>query len=95
MIKNIKKITGISLMSLGSFYSYDKYNKYKHENNIDDNEYDIGVIGGGIVGLATARQLKINYPNKKMILLEKKHCKKFKKMELSKKLEEYYLMESL
>jgi 2-hydroxyglutarate dehydrogenase len=71
MIKNIKKITGISLMSLGSFYSYDKYNKYKHENNIDDNEYDIGVIGGGIVGLATARQLKINYPNKKMILLEK------------------------
>ena len=33
--------------------------------------YDVTIIGGGIVGLATAMQLKKNSPNLKVVLLEK------------------------
>ncbi len=33
--------------------------------------YDIGIIGGGIVGLATAMQLKKSHPHLKIILFEK------------------------
>lgn len=36
-----------------------------HEN------YDICIVGGGIVGLSTAWQLQQNYPNKKVLLIEK------------------------
>ncbi|VDK82450.1 unnamed protein product [Litomosoides sigmodontis] len=34
-------------------------------------EFDIAVVGGGIVGCATARQLKIKNPQLKIVLLEK------------------------
>lgn len=33
--------------------------------------YDITIVGGGIVGLATAYKLNIKYPNKKILVLEK------------------------
>ncbi|PCJ62379.1 MAG: L-2-hydroxyglutarate oxidase [Planctomycetota bacterium] len=33
--------------------------------------YDLTIIGGGILGLATAREFLIKYPNLKLILLEK------------------------
>lgn len=33
--------------------------------------YDIAVVGGGIVGLATARDLLLRHPNLKLVLLEK------------------------
>ena len=33
--------------------------------------YDLAFVGGGIVGLATARSLKLQYPKLKMIVLEK------------------------
>ena len=36
-------------------------------------KYDISVIGGGIVGLATAYKLQINYPNLNIVVLEKEN----------------------
>ena len=33
--------------------------------------YDIGIIGGGIVGLATAMELLTRYPALKIVVLEK------------------------
>ena len=33
--------------------------------------YDIAIVGGGIIGLATARQLITHYPNLKFCVLEK------------------------
>jgi len=33
--------------------------------------YDFSIVGGGIVGLATAYKLQINYPNLKILVLEK------------------------
>ncbi len=36
-----------------------------------ENEYDIAIVGGGIVGLATAFELQKKYPNLKLIILEK------------------------
>lgn len=33
--------------------------------------YDTMVIGGGIVGLATAREILLRYPEKKIAVLEK------------------------
>jgi len=35
--------------------------------------YDIAVIGTGIVGLATARELIIRYPNLKFIVVDKEN----------------------
>ncbi|KAK6039188.1 hypothetical protein COOONC_23306 [Cooperia oncophora] len=36
-------------------------------------KFDIAVVGGGIVGSATARQLKMEYPQLKICLLEKEN----------------------
>ncbi|MEI6489415.1 MAG: L-2-hydroxyglutarate oxidase [Bacteroidota bacterium] len=38
---------------------------------METNKYDIIVVGGGIVGLATAYKLNVKYPNLKVLLLEK------------------------
>jgi 2-hydroxyglutarate dehydrogenase len=43
--------------------------------------YDIAIVGGGIIGLATARQLITTYPNLKLCVLEKE-----------KELCEYYII---
>lgn len=37
------------------------------------NEYDMVIVGGGIVGTATARELKERYPNLKVAVLEKEN----------------------
>ena len=37
-------------------------------------KYDIGIIGGGIVGAATLYKLQNKYPNLKIILIEKEKC---------------------
>ncbi len=37
----------------------------------EDDIYDVCIVGGGIIGCATAMQLKQKYPNMKMILVEK------------------------
>ena len=36
-----------------------------------NNNYDIIIVGGGIVGLASAYKLNLKYPNKKILVLEK------------------------
>src|SRR5438552_15639421 len=38
-----------------------------------EREYDIVIIGGGIVGLATAMELLTRYPALKLAILEKEH----------------------
>ena len=38
---------------------------------MDDNKFDIGIIGGGIVGLATALALKSQFPQHSLAILEK------------------------
>ena len=37
----------------------------------DKGYYDLVIVGGGIVGLATARELALRYPGMKLALLEK------------------------
>jgi L-2-hydroxyglutarate oxidase LhgO len=36
-----------------------------------DNSFDIIIVGGGIVGLASAYKINLKYPNKKILVLEK------------------------
>src|SRR6202007_1107920 len=38
---------------------------------VENNQYDIIIVGGGIVGLASAYKLNIKYPSKKILVLEK------------------------
>jgi hypothetical protein len=33
--------------------------------------YDVAIVGGGIVGLATAREILGRFPNKRVVVLEK------------------------
>ncbi|XP_019864272.1 PREDICTED: L-2-hydroxyglutarate dehydrogenase, mitochondrial-like [Amphimedon queenslandica] len=44
---------------------------YKCTMSSYESNYDIMVIGGGIVGLATAREILLRYPEKKIAVLEK------------------------
>lgn len=39
----------------------------------DRKEYDIVVVGAGIVGLATAREMSLRYPNLKFAVIDKEH----------------------
>ncbi|HSH65935.1 MAG TPA: L-2-hydroxyglutarate oxidase [Bacteroidia bacterium] len=38
---------------------------------MENNEFDVIVIGGGIVGLASAYKINVKYPDKKILVLEK------------------------
>ena len=37
-------------------------------------KYDIAIVGGGIVGLATARELALRHPSLRIALLEKENA---------------------
>ncbi|NNE35384.1 MAG: FAD-dependent oxidoreductase, partial [Rhodothermales bacterium] len=36
-------------------------------------KYDVAIVGGGIVGLATAYQLSRHFPDKRIVVLEKEN----------------------
>jgi L-2-hydroxyglutarate oxidase LhgO len=38
---------------------------------VENNQFDIIIVGGGIVGLAAAYKINLRYPNKKILVLEK------------------------
>ena len=40
-------------------------------------QVDVVVVGGGIVGLATARELLVQYPKLSVALFEKVRCSRF------------------
>eukprot|EP00026_Physarum_polycephalum_P000782 Phypoly_transcript_00783.p1 GENE.Phypoly_transcript_00783~~Phypoly_transcript_00783.p1 ORF type:complete len:474 (+),score=57.43 Phypoly_transcript_00783:121-1542(+) len=40
-------------------------------SNVTRDMYDVAIVGGGIVGLATAREVLRRYPNKTVVVLEK------------------------
>ena len=42
-------------------------------NSSEGNHYDLVVVGGGIVGLATAREVATRYPNMKIAVAEKEN----------------------
>lgn len=42
-----------------------------HAGLLDPRVYDVAIVGGGIVGLATAREIRKKWPKKSIILLEK------------------------
>ena len=46
------------------------YRYIKHVHSFSQN-YDICIVGGGIVGLGTARALNMKYPDMKIVVLEK------------------------
>src|SRR5258706_14307045 len=49
-------------------------NKVDREgSNMPERAYGIAIIGGGIVGLATAMELLTRYPSLRMVVLEKEH----------------------
>lgn len=75
---NIKKIILLSGSGSGIMFAGSRYHNNTTINSLDvidnNNESsDMGIIGGGVVGLAIARELKIKYPEKKVILLEKEN----------------------
>ena len=45
--------------------------KFSNGSEHADYVYDLVVVGGGIVGLATARETALRYPSMKIALLEK------------------------
>ena len=38
---------------------------------VTDNVFDVVIVGGGIVGVACARELSFRYPNKSIAVVEK------------------------
>ena len=57
-------------MSIVSFYDY---------STTPDKEYDVVIVGAGIVGMATARELILRHPNLTFAVLEKEKeiCKTY------------------
>jgi len=55
-----------SVYSMGSVLAHQN-----HSTSFDRKEYDVCIIGGGIVGTSTARELSIRHKNLKFCLLEK------------------------
>src|ERR1035438_3599577 len=40
---------------------------------MESNQFDIIIVGGGVVGLAAAYKINIRYPDKKILVLEKEN----------------------
>ena len=39
----------------------------------NNNVYDVTVVGGGIIGMACAREMSLRYPEKKIAVVEKEN----------------------
>ncbi|KAI5635545.1 FAD dependent oxidoreductase domain-containing protein [Phthorimaea operculella] len=67
---------GLSAVSLSTRFSRNLAPLYIGSRRFSqalDAEYDIAVIGGGIVGAASARELKIRHPSLKIAIVEKEN----------------------
>lgn len=42
-----------------------------HAGVLDSNVYDVAIVGGGIIGIATAREVRKRWPGKSVVVLEK------------------------
>ena len=52
-------------------YNYTTTPLILNRNNHNNKIYDIVIIGGGIIGTGVAREYKLRYPKKSMLLIEK------------------------
>ncbi|CAG0914926.1 unnamed protein product [Notodromas monacha] len=57
--------------SLGDIVSLRHLSSGVQRASNSESEYDVAVVGGGIVGCATARELKMRHPKLRMCLIEK------------------------
>ncbi len=75
-VKIVKNLVPIAMIGSVGIVGYASF-KYVEQKNIDslyknkNVPYDVCIVGGGIIGLSTATKLQVEYPEKKVVLIEK------------------------